>query len=135
MSMEYQELMERALRGRSVRKAAQMWGVHSATMDKYARGERVPNYKVTQCIIEDSGTPAEEVLRVIAALEELRENTSVAQYRVTIRKMTEADVVIEADSAVHARSMANEQADELFALSGAVGRDVFSVVKVTKASE
>lgn len=61
--------------------------------------------------------------------------TTIAQYRVTIKKVTEADIVIEADSAAHARSMVKDQADELFALSELIDRDVFTFGKVTKASE
>lgn len=58
----------------------------------------------------------------------------MAKYRVTIKKVTEADIVIEADTAAQARSMAKEKASELFALSESFDRDVFTVGVVTKAS-
>ena len=69
--MEYRELIERALRGRSVRKAALMWEVPPPTMDRYARGERTPDVGTILRIIEDSGISAEEALKIIAAQEQL----------------------------------------------------------------
>jgi len=57
------------------------------------------------------------------------------QYRVTIKKVTEADLVIEADSAAEARAMAKANPDDLFAVAQSYDRDIFTVVKVTKASE
>ena len=59
----------------------------------------------------------------------------MAQYRVTIKKVTAASVVIEADSAADARSMANAEPGDFFAMSESFDRDLFTVVKVTKASE
>lgn len=72
--MEYRELIERALRGRSVRKAALMWEVPPPTMDRYARGERTPDVGTILRIIEDSGISAEEALKIIAAQEQLLKN-------------------------------------------------------------
>lgn len=43
ITMNYEELIAKALHGRSVRKAAQMWGVAQPTLDRYARGDRVPD--------------------------------------------------------------------------------------------
>jgi len=72
--MEYQELIDRALRGRSVRKAAMMWDVPPPTMDRYARGERTPDVGTILKIIEDSGVSADEALKIIAAQEQLRKD-------------------------------------------------------------
>ena len=69
--MEYQELIERALKGRSVRRAAMMWDVPPPTMDRYARGERMPDVSTILKIIEDSGVSADEALKIIAAQEQL----------------------------------------------------------------
>lgn len=69
--MEYQELIEKALNGRSVRRAAMMWDVPPPTMDRYARGERMPDVGTILKIIEDSGVSADEALKIIAAQEQL----------------------------------------------------------------
>ncbi|WP_413460724.1 hypothetical protein [Herbaspirillum huttiense] len=57
------------------------------------------------------------------------------QYRVTIRKVVEADLVIEADSAAQARAMAKEQPADFFAVADSIDRDLFTVCKVTKAAD
>lgn len=69
--MEYRELIDLALRGRSVRKAALMWNVPPPTMDRYARGERTPDVGTILRIIEDSGVGAVEALKIIAAQQQL----------------------------------------------------------------
>ena len=72
--MDYVELIEKALGGRSARRAAQMWDIPASTLDRYMRGERMPDFKTTVKIIEDSGIPAEEAVRIIAAQEQLRKD-------------------------------------------------------------
>ena len=67
--MNYEELIEKTLRGRSVRKTAEVWGVPQATLDKYMRGVRTPDVHTILKIIDESGVPATEVLEVIAAHE------------------------------------------------------------------
>lgn len=72
--MEYQELIARALQGRKVLPVAKAWGVPQKTLDRYVNGERVPDFHTTIKIIEESGVPADEVVRIIAAHEQLRKN-------------------------------------------------------------
>lgn len=72
--MDYQDLIAKALRGRSVRRAAQMWDIPAPTLDRYARGERTPDVGTILKIIEDSGVSADEALKVIAAQEQLQKD-------------------------------------------------------------
>lgn len=76
--MNYDELIEKTLRGRSVRKTAEVWGVPQATLDKYMRGVRTPDVHTILKIIDESGVPATEVLEVIAAHER---NQSVKNFK------------------------------------------------------
>jgi len=76
--MNYEELIEKTLRGRSVRKTAEVWGVPQATLDKYMRGVRTPDVHTILKIIDESGVPATEVLEVIAAHER---NHSVKNFK------------------------------------------------------
>ena len=69
--MNYEQLIAKALHGRSVTKAAQMWGVAQTTLNRYAKGERMPDFQTTLKIIEETRMPAEEVLKIIAAQEQL----------------------------------------------------------------
>ena len=72
--MNYEELIEKALKGRSVRRTAEMWDVPQPTLNKYARGERIPDFHTANKIIEDSGVNAEEAVKIIAAQEQLLKN-------------------------------------------------------------
>ena len=72
--MEYSELIEKALRGRKVLPLSKEWGVAAKTLDRYINGERMPDFYTTVKIIEDSGVPADEAVRIIAAQEQLRKD-------------------------------------------------------------
>ena len=72
--MNYEELIARALNGRSVRKTAEIWNVPQATLDKYMRGVRTPDVATIRKIIKDAGVSADEALAVIELQELHREN-------------------------------------------------------------
>jgi DNA-binding phage protein len=61
ITMNYQELIAKALHGRSVNATAKTWGMAQPTLDRYMRGERIPDFNTTMKIIEDSGVAAEVV--------------------------------------------------------------------------
>ena len=44
------------------------------TLDRYINGERMPDFYTTVKIIEDSGVPADEAVRIIVAQEQLRKD-------------------------------------------------------------
>jgi transcriptional regulator with XRE-family HTH domain len=68
--MDYHELIERALCGRSIRRTAEEWNVPQATLNKYMRGDRTPDVATIRKIIKDAGVPADEALAVIEMQEQ-----------------------------------------------------------------
>lgn len=67
--MDYAKLIERALQGRSINGAAQDWGVPQKTLDRYAKGERMPDYQTALIIATEAGIDPGEVMRICAAEE------------------------------------------------------------------
>jgi hypothetical protein len=70
--MSYLEIVQRALKGRSVNAAAKLWGVPQSTLDKYARGVRLPDYLTAKIIATEAGITAGEMLDTLAAEEAKR---------------------------------------------------------------
>jgi hypothetical protein len=70
--MTYQELIARALHGRSVNKAAHEWGIPQKTLDTYAKGKRMPDYQTALLIAQEAGVEPGIVLRICAAEEALK---------------------------------------------------------------
>lgn len=70
--MTYQELIAKALNGRSVNAAAQAWGVPQTSLNTYALGRRMPDYQTALIIAEESGIDPGEVMRICAAEEAKR---------------------------------------------------------------
>jgi len=64
--MTYQELMAKALKGRSVNKAAQDWQVPQPTLNRYVNGKTMPDYQTALTIAREASVPAEEVMRIFA---------------------------------------------------------------------
>ena len=70
ITMNYQELIEKALAGRSIRRTAEEWDVPQATLNKYMRGDRTPDVATIRKIIKDAGVSADEALAVIELQEQ-----------------------------------------------------------------
>lgn len=67
--MSYLEIVKRALKERTVNAAAKQWGVPQSTLDKYAKGTRLPDYLTAKIIAIEAGVSAEEMLNALAAEE------------------------------------------------------------------
>lgn len=67
--MTYQELIVKALKGRSVNKAAQEWGVPQPTLDKYVKAKHMPDYQTALIIAREAGVEAGTVMQICAAEE------------------------------------------------------------------
>ncbi|MNR76009.1 hypothetical protein D3C72_66620 [compost metagenome] len=67
--MSYLEIVKRALKERTVNAAAKQWGVPQSTLDKYAKGTRLPDYLTAKIIAKEAGVSAEEMLNALAAEE------------------------------------------------------------------
>ena len=72
--MSYLEIVQRALKGRSVNAAAKLWGVPQSTLDKYARGTRLPDYLTAKIIASEAGITAGEMLDTLAEEEAKRKS-------------------------------------------------------------
>lgn len=70
--MDYFDLIAVALKGRSINRAAQEWGLPQRTLDRYAKGERMPDYQTALIIATEAGADPGEVMRICAAEEAKR---------------------------------------------------------------
>jgi len=68
--MSYLEMIERALKGRSVNAAAKAWHIPQSTMDKYAKGQRLPGYKLALLMAKEAGISEAEAMKTLAEEEE-----------------------------------------------------------------
>ncbi|WP_293776942.1 hypothetical protein [uncultured Oxalicibacterium sp.] len=70
--MSYLEIVKLALKGRTVNAAAKQWGMHQQTLEKYAKGTRLPDYLTAKKMAVEAGISAGEMLDVLAAEEAKR---------------------------------------------------------------
>lgn len=66
--MEYEQLFEKALQGRSVNQAAKDWGIPQKTLDQYKKG-RVPDYQTALILAREAQVSPGEVMAILARLE------------------------------------------------------------------
>ncbi|SOZ97620.1 conserved hypothetical protein [Cupriavidus taiwanensis] len=66
--MSYKELIERALHGRSVNQAARDMAIQQMTLNRYVRGERLPDYVTAFMLAKEAGVDPREMF--IALVEE-----------------------------------------------------------------
>lgn len=70
--MNYNEMIKRALNGRSVNATAKAWGLPQQTLDRYTKGERLPDYATALLMATEAGIEPGEVLRMLAMEEAKR---------------------------------------------------------------
>lgn len=70
--MSYLEIIQRALKGRSVYAAAKQWGIPQKTLDNYANGKRIPDPITAKIIKEEAGITADEMMETLAIEEAKR---------------------------------------------------------------
>ncbi|SOY66562.1 hypothetical protein [Cupriavidus taiwanensis] len=75
--MSYQELIAKALHGRSVTKAAHDMGVPQPTFNRYARGERLPDYATAFLLAKEAGMDPREVFLLLAQEEAKRKGLEI----------------------------------------------------------
>lgn len=64
--MKYAELIERALKGRSVNSMARTWGVPQPTLAKYMQGNRLPDYDLALKIAIEAGVEPGDAFLTLA---------------------------------------------------------------------
>ncbi|MCA1323753.1 hypothetical protein [Herbaspirillum sp. alder98] len=73
--MNYEDLIAKAVKGRSVNSLAKEWGIPQKTLDNYVKGTRTPDFHTTIILVKESGFTAERVLKVLADHEASRKLT------------------------------------------------------------
>jgi hypothetical protein len=67
--MTYFDLIAKALNGRSVNAAAKDWNLQQVTLNRYAKGERMPDYRTALIIAKEAKVDPGAVMRICAAEE------------------------------------------------------------------
>ncbi|WP_112068516.1 helix-turn-helix domain-containing protein [Herbaspirillum rubrisubalbicans] len=70
--MSYQEIVTRALKGRTVNATAKQWGLPQATLDRYTKGQRLPDYTTAKKMADEAGVSYGEMFEILALEEEKR---------------------------------------------------------------
>lgn len=65
--MNYEELIAKALNGRSVNSVSKMWGLPQKTLDRYVKGESMPDFDTAWKIATDAGVDPGEAFKTLAA--------------------------------------------------------------------
>ena len=65
--MSYLEMISRALKERSVNSLAKAWGVKQKTLDRYVKGETLPDYATALIMAKEAGISAGEAMELLAA--------------------------------------------------------------------
>src|SRR5450830_2054482 len=73
--MNYDQLIAKAVKGRTINSLAKEWGVPQKTLDNYVKGVRMPDFHTTVIIVKESGLDAEQVLKIMALHEGERKVT------------------------------------------------------------
>jgi len=71
--MSYLELIQRALKGRSVNSTAKEWGIPQKNLDRIVKGQ-LPDFATAQLIAEEAGIDLGEALKMLASEERNRKN-------------------------------------------------------------
>jgi transcriptional regulator with XRE-family HTH domain len=72
--MDYNELIAKALKGRSVNSVSKIWGVPQSTLNRWIRGDRLPDFDTAWRIANEAGVDPSEAFKTFA--EEERTNKS-----------------------------------------------------------
>ncbi|EHP38872.1 hypothetical protein OR16_34743 [Cupriavidus basilensis OR16] len=87
--MTYAELIEKALRGRSVNKAAHDMGITQTLLNKYKLGVNLPGFLNALILAKEAGVSENEAMRVLA-LEEAKRKGMLDQVKQVFRKLFNA---------------------------------------------
>lgn len=63
--MNYSEMIDKALKGRSVNSLAKEWGLQQRTLDRYVKGQSMPDYTTVRKIAKEAGITGDEVLEIL----------------------------------------------------------------------
>lgn len=72
--MNYAELVRLALKGRSVTSMAKQWGVPQATLDRYVKSERMPDYSTAMKMAKEAGIAPGEAFETLVTEEQIHKS-------------------------------------------------------------
>ncbi|WP_093389705.1 helix-turn-helix domain-containing protein [Rugamonas rubra] len=67
--MNYAEMIDRAMKGRSVNSLAKAWGLQQRTLDRYVKGQSMPDYETALKIAKEAGVEPGEAFEVLVTEE------------------------------------------------------------------
>ncbi|PRC91040.1 helix-turn-helix domain-containing protein [Solimicrobium silvestre] len=70
--MSYAEMIKTALKGRSVYAVSKLWGVNNMTLNRYIRGERMPDFVTAKKMAEEAGIDLADAFKLLAEEEQKR---------------------------------------------------------------
>ncbi|RKP46847.1 helix-turn-helix domain-containing protein [Trinickia fusca] len=70
--MTYEELIESVLNGRSVNRAAKEMGIAQKSLDRYVKGERLPDYTTAAKFAREANVSLGDVMLIMVREEEKR---------------------------------------------------------------
>lgn len=71
--MTYDEFIAKALKGRSVNRAAKDLGIGQRSLDRYVKGERLPDYRTALLLAKEAATTPGEAMMILAREEERKQ--------------------------------------------------------------
>lgn len=87
--MSYLELVQKALKGRSVNAAAKAWQVPQKTLDTYAKGKRLPGYELALIMAKEAGISGTEMLETLAE-EEVKRRSKIEKISTSFNSLLRA---------------------------------------------
>lgn len=87
--MNYEQFIEKARKGRTVAALAEALGMHKMTLNRYVRGDRLPDYETALMLGEEAGISPGEVMLLLAH-EERRRKLSKDMIAAGFRLLTNA---------------------------------------------
>ncbi|NYI00227.1 helix-turn-helix domain-containing protein [Cupriavidus plantarum] len=75
--MSYRELIEKALHGRSVNQAAKDMAMQQVTLNRYVRGDRLPDYTTAFILAKEAGLDPRDVFMTLAQEEAKRKGLEI----------------------------------------------------------
>jgi hypothetical protein len=87
--MEYDELIEKAVRGRSINGLSKAWDIPQKTLESYVKGKTLPTYTAMSILAREAGIPAAEAVQIMIR-EERRRKLSKEMFAAGFRLLTSA---------------------------------------------
>lgn len=87
--MNYEQFIDRALKGRSVAALADALGMQKMTLNRYVRGDRLPDYETALMLAQEANVSPGEVMLLLAH-EQRRRKLEKDMFAAGFRMLTNA---------------------------------------------